>query len=241
MRPVKLVIIEDLPEHASDLAALVRAATPSAYELHVQTYSDETLFRTQLALGHMPDIVLMDIELNEHTHGAGIALANELNRVSPATQIIYVTGHVEYCTAVYRTNHAYFLTKPVKREELADALKKAIAAVKEHFNENLSVSFAGTQTILPTSTISHIESFGRKASVHGASGTYNTYSKLSELLEHLPSPFIQCHKSHIVNLDHVVRMANDVLTLNTGVEVPIGKTHSKEVRAAWNRRLLGRL
>ena len=42
------------------------------------------------------------------------------------TQVVYVTGHAEYCTKVYDTDHVSFLLKPVGRTELRAALKKAI-------------------------------------------------------------------------------------------------------------------
>ena len=55
------------------------------------------------------------------------------------TQVIYITGYpLQFCTMVYQTEHIYFLTKPLRQQELFDALDKAMAKLSERAESFLS-------------------------------------------------------------------------------------------------------
>lgn len=242
MRVLDLAIIDNRSDQVEALAGLVEEVAPRCgVRFDVKGFCGAEAFRAAFDPACPPDVVLLDIELDERTSGAGIGLALELNIAAPGTQIVYVTGYIEYCTSVYRTNHAYFLTKPVRRDDLCDALAKAVDAVSRHRAGVLTVSVRGNQTAVPTASVSHIESMCRQAKIHVAGGELVVYAKLSELLERLPVTFVQCHKSFVVNLDHVVRVSAEEVVLKSGGTVPVSRRRSKDVREAWKLYLLGTL
>ena len=72
------------------------------------------------------DILVTDICV-ENDKKTGIDLVKKLHPKMPDTQIIYITGYVEYCEAVYETEHISFLRKPVNAERLWQILKQLIS------------------------------------------------------------------------------------------------------------------
>ena len=55
-------------------------------------------------------LAILDIELGEMN---GIEVGDELNRLLPDCQIIYLTGYLDYAPEVYSTRHTYYVYKPL--------------------------------------------------------------------------------------------------------------------------------
>ena len=115
--------------------------------------------------------------------------------------MIYVTGFIEYCTSVYRTEHVYFLAKPVAQDDLDDALDRAFERLAARASKPLSIRFGGKVVLVAPERISYIESDRRKVHIHVGAEDIETYASLSDIAAELPASFIQCHKSFLVNMD----------------------------------------
>ena len=83
------------------------------------------------AVRKAPDIVLMDILLGEDN---GIELAKEVFPRERGAAVIFISGYAEYCTDVYEAEHVYFLLKPIRSEQLRNAIEKALAALPDEEN-----------------------------------------------------------------------------------------------------------
>ena len=56
---------------------------------------------------------------------------------------------------------------------------------------------------------------------------------LLELEQRLPADrFLRCHKSYLVNMDHVKRMEKTSFIMDDGRRIPIGRTYQKICREA---------
>ncbi|MEG2138086.1 MAG: response regulator [Oscillospiraceae bacterium] len=109
------------------------------------------------------EIVLMDINLGAEN---GIALTRQINRLYHGVQIVYSTGFMPYCTAVYETEHAYFLTKPVEVQLLAQAMQRAVSRLNCIRPEFVCLHIASGLRRVPLREILYMESEGRKLLVH---------------------------------------------------------------------------
>lgn len=65
-----------------------------------------------------PDVILMDIHLAD---GSSFEIFNKMDVRAP---IIFVTAYDEYALKAFRVNAIDYLLKPIKKDELAAALKK---------------------------------------------------------------------------------------------------------------------
>ncbi len=77
-----------------------------------------------------PDILISDIRMPMMD---GVALTNEVRRLSAETQIIYLTGHqdMHYIKAALSNNAVDYILKPVDYEELLRVIEKAVRLRRE--------------------------------------------------------------------------------------------------------------
>ena len=106
---LKLAICEDNPSHYEIIHTILQKYPPGAFEITHFTSGDEFL-RAAAENGCPYSIVLTDIDLGSDTVN-GISLAEKINHISPDTQIIFISQYLQYATAVYETEHAYFIHK----------------------------------------------------------------------------------------------------------------------------------
>ena len=97
------------------------------------------------------DICLMDVRMDDDAgrFSDGIEAVSRLFPEGCGTQVIYVTGYVEYATPVYETPHVYFLLKPVQAEQLYAALGKALERLASQTGAYLPVTCGGAVRRLP--------------------------------------------------------------------------------------------
>ena len=82
--------------------------------------------------------------------------------------------------------------------------------------------------------VAFVESNLRKVRVCLADGeSLETYATLAGLLKKLPPTFVQCHKSFLVNMDHIAELRPDCVVLQSGDTVPISQARRKATREAF--------
>ncbi|POZ60863.1 DNA-binding response regulator [Chromobacterium alticapitis] len=73
---------------------------------------------------HPADVALLDIGMPGRD---GMALARQLRQLPLPPQLIFSTAHDHYAVEAFELNAADYLLKPVRRERLAEALRRAQA------------------------------------------------------------------------------------------------------------------
>ncbi|MBX3254701.1 MAG: response regulator transcription factor [Chitinophagaceae bacterium] len=113
---MKILIIEDEQLGAEKLSRLL-ASIDSSIEIAGNTRSIKSSVEWLLQHKH-PDIILMDIEL---TDGQSFEI---FNHVAIKSMVIFTTSYDEYALQAFKVNSVDYLLKPIKREELKNALDK---------------------------------------------------------------------------------------------------------------------
>ncbi|MCR5815874.1 MAG: response regulator [Ruminococcus sp.] len=90
------------------------------------------------------DVIIMDIDLADVS---GIELADEILKIKPRTNIIYITGHSEFALESYKTYASAFLVKPISGERLRDAFEHLRHPVSTITDDMIESEFAGNATI----------------------------------------------------------------------------------------------
>ena len=245
MTAYNVMIVDDDPQQARILEELI-SQTAVRGRFNVDSCTSLAALEKQLEKGYMPDIVFMDIVFSDSADCAampenGIDAARRLLASRPGVQLIYVTGYAEYCTRVYRTEHIYFLLKPVSRIDFEDALEKAVCMLAAHAARPFGVKVGGRIMRVVPDDIEYIESDRRKVRIVMGENALEAYDSLSGILQKLPGSFVQCHKSFIVNMDKIVEMRGDSVLLASGAGVPVSQKRSRETREAFTAYLLERL
>ena len=177
--------------------------------------------------GVQPHALLMDIELRERS---GIDTVKRLHRTHPDVPVIYVTGHIGYCSRVYETDHVGFLVKPVQRDDLDAALRRALDRAEQTRTEGIVVRSHQQTQFVPFTKLHFLESSGRKVQFACGGERLESYVRLKDVLTQLDGRFYQCHKSFVVNLDWVSKIEHSDFLLHSGERVPISARHRQEAR-----------
>lgn len=241
MSEYNVMIVDDQVEQVEVVKGFIQSTDVQA-SFSVDSCASIAAFEEALSKGYLPEIVFMDVSLSGEAGAEdGIDAARRLLAGRPGVQLVYVTGHSEYCTRAYRTEHVYFLLKPLARADFEDALEKAVFNLQERAARPFGVKVGGRIVRVTPSDIDYIESDRRKIRIFTADRVIEAYESLSGILQKLPQSFVQCHKSFLVNIDKVVEMRSDAVVLASGVVVPVSQKRSRATREAFAEHLLGRI
>jgi DNA-binding response OmpR family regulator len=117
--PPHLLVVDD---EAIIRAFLVRALEGAGYRVSAAADGHEALAR----MHEMPiDLVLTDIRMD---HMDGVALLREVRARHPDTVVLLLTGHAALESAIAAVQHGAlnYLLKPVRNEEIIEAVKAAL-------------------------------------------------------------------------------------------------------------------
>lgn len=186
-----------------------------------------------------PDLVFLDIAMPEKT---GFDLLQMFDH--PEFEVIFVTGYDQYALDAFNHFAIGYLLKPIDSSMLSEAVlnaKKRIESKKSNANiqellQHLSNSSRKTNRIgIPTmeglefvemNEIIRCEGDQKYTKVYLTNRTnilssYNI-GEFRRILEH--HNFFQCHKSHLVNLNHVRKYNKEgTLHMSDDSSVPVSK------------------
>lgn len=227
-----IYICDDDALFASSLRAKVQQLFPGSFQISV-FHSIRTL--QAAAEKTPPNIALLDIQLGQDN---GISLAKQFFPSPSQTQVIFITGYIEYCSDVYETEHIYFLLKPLDPVLLKKSLQKAVDRL-EALPITLSIQTREGAFSLPLTDILYIESHMRKLSIHTPKNTYVVSGSLSSLPQEIQQKMVQCHKSFLVNPRHVQAILtpsnsfNKFFQLSSGESIPISQSQWRASRSVF--------
>ena len=229
---MNLIICDDNISFAESLAGKIRKLRPEI-KICIHSSLKELLFKLEDNAEKI-DAIFMDIK---HKDGNGITAWLEINKKYPAIKVVYVTGYGEEFSqsifmGVNSATPTAFLTKPINEKYLINALNKleASAAEKEY---SIGVKVNETVIIIPAGEITAVSSRGRKIIVIKDNESYEIYGNLYDIRERLPGYFIQCHRSHLINIRSIARIdSNTIIKMKNGAEFPIGRTYKSQLKTA---------
>jgi DNA-binding LytR/AlgR family response regulator len=224
-KPLKVIIVEDDLTHRLNAELLceqlgheVKGCFNNSYDALAQI------------LRHKPDLILVDIELEENTNG--LVLIEEIFK-HYAPMIILTTAYIEssYVEQAIKLGISQYLVKPLDINNLgvnikiAQAKNKQLAPIQDAL---LLKTAMGADRVL-FADIDFLETDGnRYCVIHTKSKTYCDRTTLTELLQKLPSKdFLRIHKSFAVRLGALKSLHNDQqsICLINGQILPLGEKY----------------
>ena len=173
-------------------------------------------------MNHPVDLIFLDINLPKMS-GMDF-LRNEIN--IPKT--ILTTAYSEFALECYEYNVVDYLLKPYSFERFSKAISKALHIENTESiesNQNIMYAKAGSELLrIDTEDILFIKSEGDYTEVVTSTRKSLISHSLKEWTEKLNQEFVQVHRSYIVNLNFVERVANNKISLGNDV-VPIGRSY----------------
>ena len=244
MTKIKSVIIDDDAFLREELKDLVK--TSFSQELEIIGDFEHPLEAIPFIQRTHPELLFADIQM------PGMNGFEMLDHLDTSTfEVIFITSFNQYAIQAIRYSALDYLLKPISVQDLSTALQRykqrtdkiltqsKLANLKQNLAANDAHEF---QLIIPTKQGDH--QFAEKdimfcladsnyTHIHLAGGKKFLASKtLSDIESMLPeSKFIRIHKSHLVNLQHVLRVtANDEVELSDHTSLLISRRRLAEVR-----------
>lgn len=176
------------------------------------------------------DIYFLDVLLSGMN---GIDVARILRRQDKKAAIIFVASGKEYCMEGFEVGAAHYLLKPYSQDILKEALRRSFCQVGTD-TKYLELIVNRTRQRILLSKIYWIESQDKVCHLHMGFGEACSYVSLSQLEQMLgDSRFLRCHRSFIVNLDYVDRMADGFFCMADGMQIPVRQKKRAYFRKAY--------
>ncbi|MFN6074808.1 MAG: LytR/AlgR family response regulator transcription factor [Fluviicola sp.] len=129
---MKTLIIDNEPEIAEGLSDLLQLFCPEITEVKIENTTPGGIAAIQY---YKPDVVFLDVELNE---GTGFDLLKQVPELN--FQLIFITAHDKYAVNAFRFSAIDFLVKPIDPEALQEAVERAKNGLKKNqITEQLKV------------------------------------------------------------------------------------------------------
>jgi len=225
-----VMICEDLEEERMALARMVRRVCRSRgidLELELSASGEELLdrFRTRRW-----DILFLDIYLGGIS---GTQAARSIREKDQTCALIFATTSREHGLLSYELRVTDYLLKPFSQEDVETALDWILLEREERF-QTLTIRSEWEEEQILVRDILYIEVIRHSAVIHLTNGVKRTRKGLQELENEIgDSGFLRCHRSFLVNLEHVAAVDHGDFAMENGDRVPISAQRAAEVKRAF--------
>lgn len=176
-----------------------------------------------------PDLLFMDIELGDKD-GMDLIAAYRKNG-GQKVPVIFVSGMEDRVLEGYEVSALAFLYKRNYRDKLERTLERFFKEYAEAVR--ITICAGSTVNVLGVQEIYFVETDGRKTLIHTGQGSLSEDKPIGVFMKELPETlFFEVYKAIYVNLEHIVRIDEDMVILDNGAKVVISRRKRKAAMAA---------
>ncbi|MFT3826668.1 MAG: LytTR family DNA-binding domain-containing protein [Chitinophagaceae bacterium] len=235
---INAVIIDDEPHCCEVLELLLEKYCPDVRVL-ATCYSAEEALKTLSSVE--PQLVFLDIEM---PHMNGFQLLEQLPRIR--FELIFTTSYDQYAIKAIRFSALDYLLKPIDREELQVAVRKAIQRLTSPLPQQLEILLqkfhqpSGPVNRIALPTMEGLQLIPLDSIISCASSSNytilalkdnqklvvsRTLKEIEEMLEE--HPFLRVHHSFLVNLNEIrkyIKGEGGSLVMSDGSSVDVSRS-----------------
>lgn len=185
-----------------------------------------------------PDLVLLDIRL--YGPKSGIDFAAYLKEQVNGPPFIFLSSQKDQVILeqALETNPYGYLTKPFYKESLWTSIESSynLFTSRNTQDRSMIITDGRKNHLLKIANMVYIEADHVYSTVYMTSGEKLTIRKtLQQILDNANHPdLINCHRSYIINRQHVREWNHDSITLDTDQSIPISRSRRDDVLKALN-------
>lgn len=232
---MNIVILDDQEAQIHKMEKLILSL--KIEDTHIQKYQNEDVLFNNIKNINEYSIFLIDIVLNQKS---GVEVAQIINEYIRGAIVIFISNYLDKVVDIYDVSHYYFIYKPELEKRLPIALNKAVKSL-DQMKETLPIICKGKMIILHTEEILYLERQKHTTFIIDQNQEVSCSHKLDEMIIKLPSYFIRCHRSFIVNAKKVREVKRNEFILENNVHIPISRTYQKVALDKFQKYLMGNL
>ncbi len=235
---------DDINEIARLQKMFARLAVCSSFDIQIHYFTSgaQLLRKYKEQTPSTFQILILDIEMPDIN---GIDLAQEIRDFPDFdVQIVFLTNYPAYILDSLDTQPFQYLIKPVPYEFFESKMIKLLNHLYSQSKKYLSIKIEGEDFFFRYSEIVAIQKSKKLVGrdymeiITTSEEYYTSKGILSEIYSKLQFPFLQVHRSVLINLDHVRKLtASSVIMINHS-QFPLSRSKSKLVKEALARNLV---
>ncbi|WNI18986.1 LytR/AlgR family response regulator transcription factor [Actinacidiphila sp. ITFR-21] len=240
MKPLRILAVDDEPPALEDLTYLLRGDRRIGRVLAAGS-SDAAL---RLLERETVDAVFLDIRMPGLD---GLDLVRVLGRFADRPAVVLVTAHDDFAADAFTLKVCDYLLKPVRRERLAEAVRRVAALnggppgapVPERSAERIPVDLGGVIRFVSRDEVAYAEAQGDYVRLHTDGEAPLVRTSLAVLEERwAPHGFLRIHRRFLVSLRRVEELRSDAghwTVRVAGGDLPVSRRHARELRDLLTR------
>ena len=232
---INIAICDDEPSMVNDLE--IRAKnffTETKTEANIAKFYDGiSLIKSCDAADY--DVIFLDIKMNAPD---GMETARRLRDRHFDGYLIFVTILEDHVFDAFDVSAYDYLVKPVDNEKFLRTMNRLKKRLESSF---LTIQKESESRVFPLNEIVYCEVLNRKIDIHTIGGEtidyYDTIEALEEKLKKSSCSFFRCHRSFLINLDHLTGYGKDSAHMYGGARIPVSRLRREEFETAVIRYL----
>ena len=179
------------------------------------------------------DVIFLDIEMEGID---GIETGKKIRDYDKNVKIIYVTSFTDYVNLAFKVHAFLYLNKPIKKEEIHNALDEVIS-YKDNSEEKELIEFKTDEGVIriEPKEIYYFEYINRKVNIKTKDKIYKIKEKITDTANVMSKyGFVMPHKSFTVNLFYVKSIKGYDIFMMDGSVIPLSQKKSVEFRERLN-------
>ncbi|SEN34384.1 LytR/AlgR family response regulator transcription factor [Actinacidiphila rubida] len=248
--PLRVLAVDDEPPALEDLTYLLRGDHRIGRVLAAGS-SDAAL---RLLECETIDAVFLDIRMPGLD---GLDLVRVLRRFARPPAVVFVTAYEDFAVDAFALKACDYLLKPVGRERLAEAVRRAAELIDggaggpgtsvpagpgvprgtraaDPADERIPVDLGGVTRFVSRDEVAYAEARGDYVRLHAGGRAPLVRVSLTVLEERWAMHgFVRIHRGYLVSLRHVEELRSDAghwTVRVAGTELPVARRHSRELR-----------
>lgn len=182
------------------------------------------------------DILFLDVLMGDEDGKNGIDVARQVRKDNADIPIVFVTSSVDYAIDSYDVEAVHYIVKPVTQEAVDRALERCNRVIGERRHSIEVMTGRMSERVLVRDII-YAEALGHHVTIHLPRRTIETTTPLARIAEDGGRDLLRCHRSYVINMNHVKRAEGKSFLMADGSEVPVRTNGASDVMAAYHAHL----
>lgn len=179
------------------------------------------------------NIIFLDIYMDDIDEINGVEIAKKIREIDTDSIIIFTTNSTDHALDAFSVHALDYLVKPISFDKLSTSLNRCFSLISQP-TKYIEVSSNRLLIKIVLNSILYIEVFNKYCLIHTTSDTIKTYMSLSQIESKLDlKVFIRCHRSYIVNMDHIKTFTQNDFILSNDCVVPIVKDKKINIKQLY--------
>lgn len=231
MMELTIGVCDDLEEERLALACMVRSyAQKRGKSIRLRLFSSGTELLDACTRPGLFQVLFLDIFMPGLS---GIETARKLRAKGIDAAIVFATTSLEHGLDSFSVQAADYLVKPFQAADVDRALDWCLDHLPEALR-CLSVYAEGEEQEISLASIVYIEVLGHRAHIHTTDQVIVTRRGLDVLERAIDSrDFLRCHRSFLVNMDHIQSLTGSDFQMDSGALVPISISNLARIRSTF--------